>query len=144
MSACRASNERLRVSWSRRRTRPAPIPRRRAATSTLSSTSFERKRSGRLFGAGHLHQFGGGAPMKVGNSSGPADPTRRHFLEAAAAIAASPFVITDFAMAQSTGSTRSTSFGSLKQIDAGALRVEYADVGPARGRPVILLHGWPY
>lgn len=37
-----------------------------------------------------------------------------------------------------------TSFGSLRQIDAGVLNVGYAEVGPANGRPVILLHGWPY
>jgi pimeloyl-ACP methyl ester carboxylesterase len=32
-----------------------------------------------------------------------------------------------------------TSFGSLKQIDAG-----YAQAGPADGPAAILLHGWPY
>jgi pimeloyl-ACP methyl ester carboxylesterase len=37
-----------------------------------------------------------------------------------------------------------TSFGALKQIDAGLLNVGYADVGPADGPAVILLHGWPY
>ena len=37
-----------------------------------------------------------------------------------------------------------TSFGSLKQIDAGVLNVGYAEAGSANGRPVILLHGWPY
>jgi alpha-beta hydrolase superfamily lysophospholipase len=37
-----------------------------------------------------------------------------------------------------------TSFASLKQIDAGALDVGYAEDGPADGPPVILLHGWPY
>jgi len=37
-----------------------------------------------------------------------------------------------------------TSFGPLKQIDAGMLNVGYAEAGPANGRPVILLHGWPY
>jgi hypothetical protein len=36
-----------------------------------------------------------------------------------------------------------TSFGPLKQIDAGLLNVGYAEVGPANGSPVILLHGWP-
>ena len=35
-------------------------------------------------------------------------------------------------------------FGSIKQIDAGVLNVGYAEAGPANGRPVILLHGWPY
>src|SRR5919204_6567710 len=37
-----------------------------------------------------------------------------------------------------------TSFGALKQIDAGFLNVGYAEAGPADGAPVILLHGWPY
>jgi pimeloyl-ACP methyl ester carboxylesterase len=37
-----------------------------------------------------------------------------------------------------------TSFASLKQIDAGVLNIGYAEAGPAHGRPVILLHGWPY
>ena len=37
-----------------------------------------------------------------------------------------------------------TPFGALKQIDAGLLRVGYAEVGPADGRVVLLLHGWPY
>ncbi len=37
-----------------------------------------------------------------------------------------------------------TSFGLLKQIDAGVLNVGYAETGPTDGRTVILLHGWPY
>jgi pimeloyl-ACP methyl ester carboxylesterase len=37
-----------------------------------------------------------------------------------------------------------TSFGSLKQTRAGLLNVGYAEVGPANGTVVILLHGWPY
>src|SRR2546425_8460901 len=37
-----------------------------------------------------------------------------------------------------------TSFASLKQIDADALNIGYAEAGPANGAPVILLHGWPY
>jgi pimeloyl-ACP methyl ester carboxylesterase len=34
--------------------------------------------------------------------------------------------------------------GTLKQIEAGDLSVGYADFGPSDGRPVVLLHGWPY
>lgn len=37
-----------------------------------------------------------------------------------------------------------TSFGAIKQIDAGLLNIGYAEDGPADGPPVILLHGWPY
>ena len=37
-----------------------------------------------------------------------------------------------------------TPFGALKQVDAGLLSVGYAEVGPADGRAVVLLHGWPY
>ncbi|MER8898364.1 alpha/beta hydrolase [Mesorhizobium sp. M0676] len=36
------------------------------------------------------------------------------------------------------------SFGQLRQIDAGQLNVGYAELGPADGKPVVLLHGWPY
>ncbi|MGA7354316.1 MAG: alpha/beta fold hydrolase [Candidatus Cybelea sp.] len=37
-----------------------------------------------------------------------------------------------------------TSFGPLKQVDAGVLSIGYAQAGPANGPAVILLHGWPY
>ena len=36
------------------------------------------------------------------------------------------------------------SFGPVRQIDAGLLDVGYVDIGPPAGRPVVLLHGWPY
>jgi len=37
-----------------------------------------------------------------------------------------------------------TAFGPLKHVNAGVLDVAYAELGPANGPVVILLHGWPY
>ena len=37
-----------------------------------------------------------------------------------------------------------TSFGPVKQIDAGVLNVGYVEAGRPDGPAVILLHGWPY
>ncbi len=37
-----------------------------------------------------------------------------------------------------------TSFGPVKQIDAGELNVGFAEAGPPDGPAVMLLHGWPY
>ena len=72
---------------------------------------------------------------------------RRRFLEAVAmTVAASELVLTTFAKAQTSSPNGSgnTSFADLKQINAGLLNVGYAEAGPADGKPVILLHGWPY
>jgi pimeloyl-ACP methyl ester carboxylesterase len=44
----------------------------------------------------------------------------------------------------SAATVANTAFGALKQVEAGLLSVGYADVGPAGGKPVLLLHGWPY
>ena len=80
---------------------------------------------------------------------------RRRFLRnSAMTIAAVELVTVSSALAQSSKKKPSdlppikpgtnTSFGSLKQIDAGLLNVGYAEAGPANGPAVILLHGWPY
>jgi len=45
---------------------------------------------------------------------------------------------------QTTAATTNSAFGPLKHINAGLLNVAYAEVGPANGPVVILLHGWPY
>src|SRR5262245_28653615 len=62
---------------------------------------------------------------------------RRGFIGACAALIAAAKV----GRAQAV---RDGSFGKLKQISAGVLNVGYAEAGPTGGRPVILLHGWPY
>jgi pimeloyl-ACP methyl ester carboxylesterase len=79
---------------------------------------------------------------------------RRFFGTAAATIAVAQFGMLGAAEAQwaktkaaalpAVKPGTNTSFGPLKQIDAGVLNVGYAEAGPADGPPVILLHGWPY
>jgi pimeloyl-ACP methyl ester carboxylesterase len=81
--------------------------------------------------------------------------SRRNFLRnaaigaAAAQLGSSAFADTQSAESKlsetrGTKSGTNTSFASLKQIDADALNVGYAEAGPADGAVVILLHGWPY
>ena len=83
------------------------------------------------------------------------NPDRRRFVGTVAmAIATARVGIIGSAAAQTTKANLSsvptikpgtnTSFGPLKQIDAGVLNVGYAETGPTDGRAVILLHGWPY
>jgi len=80
---------------------------------------------------------------------------RRRFLGIAAiSVAAAEAVTIGSAHAQSEKIARvdlpaikpgtNTSFGSLKQVDAGVLNIGYAEAGPADGPAAILLHGWPY
>ncbi|QNB06628.1 alpha/beta hydrolase [Herbaspirillum frisingense] len=83
---------------------------------------------------------------------------RRRLFGAAAATASTAMVaqlgLSATAWAQSPGLDEGalgkvmpgvhTSFGQIRQVQAGLLDVGYADVGPADGPVVILLHGWPY
>src|SRR3569833_144442 len=65
---------------------------------------------------------------------------RRQFLGAAALSAGVALTGTRSAVA-----APHTSFSApLKQINAGSLNVGYIEAGPAKGPPVLLLHGWPY
>jgi pimeloyl-ACP methyl ester carboxylesterase len=83
------------------------------------------------------------------------DPERRRFFGAAAmALAATQLRVSTLGAAESEASegpkpvpaktAASSSFASLKQINAGLLNVGYAEDGPAGGSAVVLLHGWPY
>ena len=93
--------------------------------------------------------------MKTSSRTGNSNCSRRRFLGTAAmTLAATQLGALQSADAQSSGGKSAdvpatkpgtnTSFGHLKQIDAGVLNVGYAEAGPAGGPPVFLLHGWPY
>jgi hypothetical protein len=81
---------------------------------------------------------------------------RRFFGTAAIAAAAAQLGLLNSAVAHAgdanpgataavtAGQGANTSFGALKQINAGLLNIGYAEAGPANGPAVILLHGWPY
>jgi len=59
-------------------------------------------------------------------------------------LTAAELFLSSPANAQASKPQSMSSFGPLKQIDAGLLRIGYAEAGPSEGPPVILLHGWPY
>jgi pimeloyl-ACP methyl ester carboxylesterase len=93
--------------------------------------------------------------MKKSEISQEINLERRRFVGAAAmTIAAAQFGMIGSAEAQASNANQAsattikpgthTSFGPLKQIDAGLLNIGYAEDGPASGQAVILLHGWPY
>ena len=71
---------------------------------------------------------------------------RRRFLGAAAlTVAVAQLGLRSPVAAQGNAAAgASPSWGPLKDVDAGALNVSYAEVGPSGGPAVILLHGWPY
>ena len=77
---------------------------------------------------------------------------RELFGAVAISIAAAQLATMGAAKAQSTAKSilpaikpgTTTSFGPLKQIDAGVLSIGYAEAGPVDGPPLVLLHGWPY
>src|SRR6266404_3339668 len=93
--------------------------------------------------------------METGKISDEVNLHRRRFFGTAAmTIAGAQLALSGSAIAQA-GRTKpaelpkikpgtNTSFGALKQIDAGVLNVGYAEAGPGDGPAVLLLHGWPY
>ena len=74
---------------------------------------------------------------------------RRQLFGATISLAASQFALAGAAAQKPkrpapAGHGTNTSFRADRQIHAGLLSIAYAEAGPANGKPVILLHGWPY
>jgi pimeloyl-ACP methyl ester carboxylesterase len=95
--------------------------------------------------------------MDTSQARADVNKDRRQFLGAAGALAvgATQLGMMGSARAQNRAAvpaagpsaasrTASTSFGPVRHINAGVLNVGYIEAGPADGRPVILLHGFPY
>jgi pimeloyl-ACP methyl ester carboxylesterase len=75
----------------------------------------------------------------VSAAQAPSSPTAEPGLSSALATEKGSIHVS-----QTARSSAASTFGPLKQIDAGVLNVGYAEAGPADGPPVMLLHGWPY
>ena len=99
------------------------------------------------------------APNRGQVNTDQINQNRRRFMRnAAMTFAAAELVAISSAVAQpgkkndnnmtpampGTNGSSGTTFGPLKQIEAGLLNVGYAEAGPANGPAVLLLHGWPY
>jgi pimeloyl-ACP methyl ester carboxylesterase len=91
--------------------------------------------------------------MNVNVLNGTFRPTRRRFVGSSLlALAMAPLGVFGAANAQAikpapaqTAAARAhATLGPLKHVKAGVLDVAYAELGPANGPVVILLHGWPY
>jgi len=88
---------------------------------------------------------GSGARLSIGPDG--AQLERRGFLLSAlsgAACLATPAAPARGAPAGRLMPTPSSRFGPLKRVRTSVLDIAYAEEGPADGRPVVLLHGWPY
>jgi hypothetical protein len=75
--------------------------------------------------------------------------SRRELLAMTGISLGASLLATDVILAISTPATpvqvpEGKTFTNFKQIEAGVLNTSYAELGPSNGRPVILLHGWPY
>jgi pimeloyl-ACP methyl ester carboxylesterase len=97
----------------------------------------------------------GDTEMKKIKEDDEINRSRRSLLGTMAmSVAAAKLLVTSSAEAKAAEATpagipasqsgTNTSFAPLKQINAGLLNIGYAEDGPADGKPVILLHGWPY
>ncbi len=84
------------------------------------------------------------------HSSEPHDEVnqgRRRFLGIAAAGAAAAAALPLFGAGRTARAATQpaiTQFNPVRQVKAGVLSTGYVEAGPADGRPVILMHGFPY
>jgi len=69
---------------------------------------------------------------------------RRSFLASALGGAACLTTSTEAALAARAGAQVRTVLGPPKWVRTSVLDIAYAEAGPPHGRPVLLLHGWPY
>lgn len=75
----------------------------------------------------------------------PINKNRRSLiLSATAALAASQFVTFGNSAKATIAGTIPDAFTALHTVIAGDLKIAYAEMGPKDGRPVLLVHGWPY
>lgn len=75
--------------------------------------------------------------LQIGGLSGVATLLAKSGVRASDDISQSAVTLTP-------ATPNNTTFASLKRVKAGVLNIGYAEDGPADGRPVILLHGWPF
>ncbi|MTW13589.1 alpha/beta fold hydrolase [Pseudoduganella eburnea] len=68
---------------------------------------------------------------------------RRSILGGAFALAGLS-VLAPVALAAALPANAGRSLGTLRTVRTAELEIGYAELGPAAGQPVILLHGWPY
>ena len=78
--------------------------------------------------------------------SSSAQPNRRRILGAAVVTAALAELAPRAMADEASGGAAATSggFPLLRHVKTGLLDIAYAELGPADGAAVILLHGWPY
>lgn len=69
---------------------------------------------------------------------------RRRGLLGVAALGLAAAQIGGAGSALAQAATGQAFFATIKHIQAGSLNIAYAEEGPATGKPLLLLHGWPY
>jgi pimeloyl-ACP methyl ester carboxylesterase len=89
------------------------------------------------------HQEWSSGQTAVAREAGRTPETIDHHRRRLIGVAAMSFAAVELGMDRPAQAAQN-SFGAIKQINAGALNIGYAESGPADGSPVILLHGWPY